>query len=94
MFTRTLDDSKLDILIDSCIREMQESYIESSEEYAQIMDQLVKLYKIKSESRLPRVSPDTLALIGGNLLGILMILRYERIDIITSKATNFILKPR
>lgn len=38
------------------------------------------------------IKPDTVALIGGNLTGILMILTYERADIITSKAINFVLR--
>lgn len=41
-----------------------------------------------------QVSPDTLLVVAGNLLGILLILTYEKADIITSKALNFILKGR
>lgn len=41
-----------------------------------------------------KVSPDTLLVVAGNLLGILLILTYEKADFITSKAINFILKGR
>jgi hypothetical protein len=39
-----------------------------------------------------RPSPETLALIGGNLAGIVMILGYERANIITSKAFGLLTK--
>jgi len=39
-------------------------------------------------------SPDTLLIVGANLLGILLILNYEKLDIVSSKAVSFILKAR
>jgi len=39
-------------------------------------------------------SPDTLLIVGANLLGILLILNYEKLDIVSSKAVGFILKAR
>lgn len=41
-----------------------------------------------------RVSPDTLATIGANILGILIVLNFEKIDIVRSKAFSMILKGR
>jgi len=41
-----------------------------------------------------KVSPDTILIVTGNLLGILLILKYEKLDIITSKAIGFVLKGR
>lgn len=41
-----------------------------------------------------KISPDTLLIVGGNLLGILLILNFEKADIITSKALSFVLKGR
>jgi len=41
-----------------------------------------------------KVSPDTLLVVAGNLLGIVLILTYEKANIITTKALNFILKGR
>lgn len=65
-----------------------------SKEYAQIADQLVKLYKLKEVDSGSRISADTLATIGANILGILLIIGHERVGIITSKAMSFVLKPR
>lgn len=41
-----------------------------------------------------KVSPDTVAVIAGNLLGIGLILGFEKMNIITSKAIGFVLKGR
>lgn len=41
-----------------------------------------------------RVSPDTLILVAGNLIGIVIILGYEKANIITSRAMNFVMKLR
>lgn len=39
-------------------------------------------------------TPDTLLVVGGNLMGILLILNFERLDIVRSKALGFVLKGR
>ncbi len=65
-----------------------------SEEYATTLDRIAKLHKLKADSQPPRVSPDTLVLAGVNLLGIVMILSHERLNVITTKASSLVLKPR
>lgn len=40
------------------------------------------------------ISPDTILVVAGNLLGIVLILKHEKIDIITSKALGFVLRGR
>lgn len=67
-------------------------YKKDSKEYAQIADQLVKLYKLKETDSKSKVSPDTWAIIGANLAGILLIIGHERVGIITSKALSFVMK--
>lgn len=39
-----------------------------------------------------KFTPDTLLVVGGNLLGIALILNFERFDIVRSKALSFVLK--
>lgn len=63
-----------------------------TERYAQIREQLTALYAIRNEARSRRVSPDTLATVAANLIGIGIIVGYERTNIITSKALGFIRK--
>ena len=41
-----------------------------------------------------KVSPDTLVIVGANLLGIILILKFEQLDIITTKALSFVIKGR
>jgi len=41
-----------------------------------------------------KITPDTLLVVTGNLLGIILILHHEKVDIITSKALGFVLRGR
>lgn len=63
-----------------------------TEEYATALNHLTALYAIKNENRSRRVSPDTMATVIANLVGIGIIVGYERTNIITSKAVGFIKK--
>lgn len=66
-----------------------------TEEYNKVLIDIERLQKLKSKNPdNSRVSPDTLVLVLGNLAGILLILNYERIGIVTSKAMSFVLKAR
>jgi hypothetical protein len=93
MFKKTQNEkTKLDEAIDDVLREMAGLNCEDKD-YNSASDQLVKLMKLKKEiepSR--RVSPDTLALVASNIVGILLILNYERANIVTSKALSFVMK--
>lgn len=55
-----------------------------------------KKYQVYSEMLKPswKFTPDTLLIVGGNLAGILLILNFERLDIVRSKAISFVLKGR
>lgn len=86
-------DRGLNRAIDEALEELS-VYGVTTEEYGKIMDQLVKLHKMKQEEMSSSVSSDTLALIAANLVGIFMIIKHERANIITSKAMNLVLKPR
>lgn len=67
-------------------------------DYLVIMEHLERLYKLKSEdetrSIARKLKPDTLIIVAGNLLGILLILNYEETNIIRTKALSFVLKGR
>jgi hypothetical protein len=41
-----------------------------------------------------KITPDTILVVGGNLAGILLILNFEKMDIVRSKAMSFVLKGR
>ena len=93
MFTRKPDtnDQLLNEILERVMQDMK-GEDPNTEKYAQMREQLTELYKIRNENRSRRVSPDTLATIGANLLGIGIIVGHERTHIVTSKALSFIRK--
>lgn len=95
MFTlkKTVVKTELDEVIDQIVASIKDDHPES-EEFDKKTDQLVKLYKLKAETKPARVSPDTLAVIAANLTGIMMIVGHERANVVTSKALGFLLKLR
>jgi hypothetical protein len=63
------------------------------ERYPIMIGHLEKLNDIKTKNR-SQINLDTLALIGGNLLGIILIIAYEQKHVITSKGLSQIIRPR
>lgn len=65
-----------------------------SEEHDNGLNALSKLAKIKAEDKPDRISKDTLLTVGSNLLAIILILRHEHLNVITSKAMQMVPKAR
>lgn len=93
MTNRNRKPTNLDGLIEQLETDLKHLDTDS-DAYSQTADQLVKLYKVKDTQSPPQISRDTLALIAGNLAGIVLILSYERANVVTSKAAGFIMKLR
>ena len=94
MFTRKPKDGTV---VDDLIDALRDRMIEEgpgSDEYSKMLDQLTRLYKLKEVDIPKRVSPDTLVLVAGNLAGIILILGYEKANVLTSRALNFVMKLR
>ncbi len=68
--------------------------VKDEEEYNKNMIALEKLYSAKELLSKSKVKPDTIALILGNVGVTLLVLHYEKIGVITSKALSFIFKGR
>ena len=85
--------SKLEKEIDLILDEMRGIEATTSE-YLIRLDNLERLYKMYNENKNRKVKPDTIAIVMTNLIGIGMILGYERVNIITSKALGFVLRGR
>lgn len=83
----------LDVKIEAVLAEMDMTE-PGSEEYAKLLASVERLHKIKAEERKDRVSRDTLAIVAGNLLGIFLIVAYEKGHVLTSKAFNSVIRPR
>lgn len=85
------NDVGLEKAIDNLYAELN-GFTADTESYAKVTDQLTKLYSLKHKPE--RVSKDTLAVVLGNILGIVMIVGHERAHVVTSKALSFVLKTR
>lgn len=81
---------ELDEAITSALRQL-DSLPAYSDEYIKILNQIERLSALKT-SRRQRVSPDTMALVLGNLVGIALIVGYERANVMSSSAKAFVLK--
>jgi hypothetical protein len=60
------------------------------DQYDQVSNQIKKLYPLKEIDSKSGVSSDVLVGAASNLVGILMILHYEHVHVITSKAFNMV----
>ena|SRR5689334_19882776 len=81
--------SAFDEPIDRLLAEMRDVEVDS-DEYPKMLEHLSKLNDMKSEERKRKVSPDTMLLVAGNIIGILVIVAYEQKHVVTSKALNFV----
>ncbi len=82
----------VDTLIESVLSEMRMMGVDS-EEYSTLMTYLERLHAIKAKESQAPVSRDTVALIVGNLMGILLIVAYEQKHVMTSKGFTQIIRP-
>ena len=89
----TKDKTNLEKEIDRVIESLS-TYQPGTKEYLGISEDLERLYKTKALERDRRISPDTIAVVAGNLLGIALILGWEKTGVITSKALGFVLRGR
>jgi hypothetical protein len=92
MFRKPKTSTKLDEAIDALLEQIAGLPYDPKETPLMI-DQVSKLEKLRS-TQAPRVSPDTLMIVGGNILGIVLILHFERVNVVTSKALAFVMKLR
>lgn len=65
-----------------------------SDDYATTLDRVVTLHKMLAEEKPNQVSKDTMAVVGANLLGIVLVIKHEFVNVITSRAMTLLVKPR
>lgn len=89
---RKEEDHSLDAPIEAVLNEMQ-LYGPDTEEFTKNLGHLERLYRLKGENNpKDRLSRDTMAIVLGNLAGILIVVAYEQRHVMTSKAFGFTLK--
>ena len=91
MFKKSLMNSRLTLEIETKLYELRKADFDG-EEYDKILTQLERLYKMNESQIRSRVSPDTWALIGANLFGIVIIITHEYAHPITTKALSLAMR--
>ena len=68
----------------------------TTQEYAKMLGAAERLYGMLDEPKksAPPVSREALLTVGANLLGILMIIKHESVNVISSKALGFVARIR
>lgn len=92
MFNRKIstEDAGLQKVIDSHVEAMANA--SSDEQYQKMMNQYIQLITLQKQNASKPLSKDTMAIVAGNLAGILTIVLVEQKSVITSVARNFILR--
>lgn len=83
----------LDELIQMLEKEMSVTDPES-EGYKELLERYERLTKLRRSEAEGRIDPNTALMVAGNLAGIIAMLNFERLGVITSKAVGFIIKPK
>lgn len=91
MLFKRSEPKDLDKAIDRIFKEMS-TVDPTSEQYKLLVDRLGELHTIDRTKKSVGVTPDAALAVAGNLIGILAIVNYERLGVITSKALPFVLK--
>lgn len=91
------DPTAVEMVIANLISEMA-GYDGHDEKYGEMsknLKTLVEARAVEKAAEKPNtLSADTIAIVAGNLVGIILILGFERANVITSKALGFVSKPR
>lgn len=94
MFPWKKSETHLDREIARATSEL-ENHPVMSEEYGAVMERIVRLTKMKEAEKPSRqISADTVILAATNIVGILLIIRHENVNVITSKAMGHVMKTR
>lgn len=86
--------SPLDEAYERAVRELN-ACVFGSQEYVRTMKLVQQLYEMKEKEKPSSVSKDTLAIVGANLLGIIMIISHEHVgNAVTSRAFGLLMRTR
>lgn len=68
--------------------------IPTTQDYTKMLSLVERLHNMLDDETPEVVSKNTLLIVGGNLLGIILILKHEHLNPITSKALSFVIRTR
>lgn len=92
MFMKDKKESNTDLALNRAYADLSLNNPDS-DEYAVILDQIVKLHELQVAETPKPVSRDTLAMIAAQLAAVVIIVTYEHTHVITTKALGFVPKP-
>ena len=92
LFSKRKKKDKLDAVIEQLLAEMEPGW--DTDEYSRKANDLKVLMEVKAATKPRTISPDTIAIVGANLAGIILILIFERQYAIASKSLPFVMKPQ
>lgn len=87
------EPTDLDREIDACHKRMRKIGFDDPD-YPDMINYLERLNKLKHDKRAKQVSRDTMLIVAGNIVGILIIVAYEQRHVMTSKGLDFIQKTK
>lgn len=93
MFGFPTDEPDFNVPINRLLSAMSDHETDSKE-FAEHVRMISELSKVKRDQRATKVSPDVVLNTLGSLAGIIMILKHEQLNVITTKALSFIPKIR
>lgn len=89
MFNKDKNIAGLETVIGIVTEELEKA-TPGTDEYSKIVDQLERLNKIAAGRKSEPVSKNALIAVVGNLAGIGLILKFEQLNTLTSKAIGFV----
>lgn len=92
MFAKQSEPNGLDQIIDE-LQQFMLTLDKDSDKYTTMVDNLSKLHKLRGDPSKP-ISKDAILTTAGSIVGILLILNFERLNVVTSKAISFVTKLR
>jgi len=85
------DEKPIDLEIERVLSKLSNMSPES-DGYQKAVTNLKTLYESRSQKTTRSINMDTVLTVGGNLLGILLILNYEQAHVVVTKAITFVMK--
>lgn len=90
MFTKKIDDLNGLKEIINILEDRVKNLDPEDDKYNAHVEQLTKLYKIKESNSPRQVDPDALISAAASILGIVLVLNFEKLNVLTSKAFGLI----
>lgn len=95
MFPRK-EQSKYERMLESELEDAIERlrFTDDIQSYVKGLAVVEQLHTMIDPKKSSSMSKETLVTVGANLLGIILIIKHENVNVITSKALSFVIRPR